>query len=61
MATIFLEFGYQQRDELQFPAKKLRALWFSPPKDQPDLPRIFISELKVKKFVLPLAASSRPC
>ena len=47
MATIFQEFGYQQRDELQFPAKKLRALWFSPPQDQPDLPRIFISELKV--------------
>ena len=47
MATIFVEFGYLQRDELQFPAKKLRALWFSPPKDRPDLPRIFISELKV--------------
>ena len=47
MSTIFVEFGYRQRDELQFPEKKLRALWFSPPKDRPDLPRIFISELKV--------------
>ena len=51
IATIFQEFGYQQRDELQFPAKKLRALWFSPPQDRPDLPRIFISEIKVEQHL----------
>ncbi|KAM0983975.1 hypothetical protein ACFX2I_011377 [Malus domestica] len=31
MAKIFLDFGYTPREELRFPAKKLRALWFSPP------------------------------
>ncbi|KAK9790350.1 hypothetical protein WJX73_010110 [Symbiochloris irregularis] len=50
IATIFVEFGFQQRDELQFPGKKLRALWFAPPHDRPDLPRIFISEIKVEEL-----------
>ena len=50
IARFFIDFGYEERDELIFPAKKLRALWFAPPQlppDQPPLPRIFISELKV--------------
>jgi hypothetical protein len=52
--------GYEQQDELRFPAKKLRALWFSPPKwllesEGGDgvggpLPRIFISELLVDQL-----------
>lgn len=46
VATLFEDFGYQQRDQLAFPAKKLKALWYSPP--APDLPRIFVSELQVK-------------
>lgn len=46
-------------DELRFPAKKLRALWFAPPHasavpggsgvDGP-LPRVFISELLVEQM-----------
>ncbi|KAG8366297.1 hypothetical protein BUALT_Bualt17G0061700 [Buddleja alternifolia] len=32
MAKLFLDFGYEQREELRFPAKKLKAFWFSPPK-----------------------------
>ncbi|KAM1344805.1 hypothetical protein TB2_033723 [Malus domestica] len=31
MAKIFMDFGYTPREELRFPAKKLRALWFSLP------------------------------
>lgn len=53
IAKFFLDFGYVQREELRFPAKKLRALWFAPPEIEYSdsgslpLPRIFISELLV--------------
>lgn len=59
MAKAFLDFGYIQRDELRFPAKKLKAFWFSPPSDSHSgygggvngpLPRIFISELLVDQM-----------
>ncbi|GLJ31683.1 hypothetical protein SUGI_0636680 [Cryptomeria japonica] len=59
MAQFFLDFGYVERDELRFPQKNLRALWFSPPEHLLDcegegvsgpLPRIFISELLVDKL-----------
>ncbi|GMH27608.1 hypothetical protein Nepgr_029451 [Nepenthes gracilis] len=59
MAKIFLDFGYSQREELRFPAKKLKAFWFSPPSSiDPEggtgisgpLPRIFISELLVDQM-----------
>ncbi|KAH9322796.1 hypothetical protein KI387_017435 [Taxus chinensis] len=59
MAQFFLDFGYVVRDELRFPKKHLRALWFSPPEHLLDckgegvngpLPRIFISELLVDKL-----------
>lgn len=59
MASFFLDYGYSQREELIFPAKKLRALWFSPPADSQagsgsgidgPLPRIFISELLVDQM-----------
>ncbi|KAL1355103.1 hypothetical protein HN51_007138 [Arachis hypogaea] len=59
MASFFLDYGYTRREELRFPAKKLRALWFSPPADSQDgggrgikgpLPRIFISELIVDQM-----------
>ncbi|XP_077245306.1 2-oxoadipate dioxygenase/decarboxylase, chloroplastic/amyloplastic-like [Tasmannia lanceolata] len=59
IAQIFMDFGYSTREELRFPAKKLKALWFSPPDtcdsgcgsgvDGP-LPRIFISELRVEEM-----------
>lgn len=59
MAQVFLDLGYKARDELRFPAKKLRALWFSPPEHLLDmqgseadgpLPRIFISEIIVDEL-----------
>ncbi|KAG5521149.1 hypothetical protein RHGRI_033636 [Rhododendron griersonianum] len=59
MANFFLDFGYTQREELRFPAKKLKALWFSPPSLPVfdggsgvggPLPRIFISELLVDEM-----------
>ena len=59
VASFFLDYGYTPREELRFPAKKLRALWFSPPADSQDgggsgikgpLPRIFISELIVDQM-----------
>ncbi|KAL2904373.1 Pyridoxal 5'-phosphate synthase subunit PdxT [Bienertia sinuspersici] len=58
MAEIFLDFGYIQKDELKFPAKKLKAYWFSPPAVSDDkgsgingpLPRVFISELLVDQM-----------
>jgi len=45
LEQIFLHYGYQRRDPYHFPAKKLDAFWYSPPR--PGLPRIFISELRV--------------
>ncbi|KAF3777695.1 hypothetical protein EJ110_NYTH28208 [Nymphaea thermarum] len=59
MARLFLDFGYKPREELKFPVKKLRALWFSPPDTsvrpnthgvEGPLPRIFISELLVDEM-----------
>lgn len=45
LEKIFLHYGYERRDKYDFAAKKLNAHWYSPP--EPDLPRIFISELRV--------------
>ncbi|EEF42192.1 conserved hypothetical protein [Ricinus communis] len=63
MASIFLDYGYTQQEELKFPAKKLKALWFAPPRISyldcgggdgaginGPLPRIFISELLVDQM-----------
>ncbi|KAL2635250.1 hypothetical protein R1flu_006729 [Riccia fluitans] len=59
IAQIFIDLGYKTRDELRFPAKKLRALWFSPPEhlyevdgelENGPAPRIFISELLVDQL-----------
>lgn len=59
MASFFLDYGYTPQEELRFPAKKLKALWFSPPRDSfastgsgvhGPLPRIFISELLVDQM-----------
>ncbi|CAI8350984.1 MAG: Uncharacterised protein [uncultured Bacteroidota bacterium] len=43
---IFLAHGYKRMDYYHFETKKLDAYWYSPPTD--DLPRVFISELKVE-------------
>ena len=45
---IFLAHGYKKREFYHFETKKLDAYWYSPPTD--DLPRIFISELKVEQL-----------
>ncbi|RLN39747.1 hypothetical protein C2845_PM01G40430 [Panicum miliaceum] len=58
LAEFFIDFGYLPREELRFPAKKLRAIWFSPPTNDGytgtgvygPLPRIFISELLVDEL-----------
>ena len=42
---IFLAHGYTKKDFYHFETKKLDAYWYAPPRE--DLPRIFISELKV--------------
>lgn len=62
MEKVFLDFGYTKREELRFPAKKLKALWFAPPAVVSDngsggvngpLPRVFISELLVDQMSPP--------
>ncbi|KAK6931185.1 protein of unknown function DUF1338 [Dillenia turbinata] len=59
MATFFTDYGYSPKEELQFPSKKLKALWFSPPHISKSddgcgvngpLPRIFISQLLVDQM-----------
>ncbi len=45
LEKIFLHCGYQRKDAYHFASKKLDAFWYSPP--TPDMPRIFISELRV--------------
>ncbi|XP_024934169.2 2-oxoadipate dioxygenase/decarboxylase, chloroplastic [Ziziphus jujuba] len=59
MASFFLDFGYTPKEELRFPAKKLKAQWFSPPSTTVSengsraagpFPRIFISELLVDQM-----------
>ena len=50
MAAVFLDLGYIPHGQLDFEAKKLKALWFAPPPTHPPLPRIFISELIVDQL-----------
>ena len=45
---IFLKHGYQKKEFYSFEVKKLNAYWYAPPK--PNLPRIFISELRVNEL-----------
>ena len=70
IAKFFLDFGYMQREELRFPAKKLRALWFAPPEVENSysgsflsgpLPRIFISELLVDEMSSQSQVHELPC
>ena len=44
-------FGYSRREPYQFAAKKLDATWFAPPSHLADaLPRVFVSELRVREL-----------
>ena len=52
VSRFWLDLGYTRRDDLTFPAKKLRACWLAPPRPPPGgedapLPRIFVSEVDV--------------
>ncbi len=46
LEKIFIHHGYTKKDYYFFEEKKLDAYWYAPP--DPALPRIFISELRVK-------------
>ncbi|RPE12777.1 DUF1338 domain-containing protein [Chitinophaga lutea] len=46
LEKIFLHHGYIKKDYYYFAEKRLDAYWYAPP--EPSLPRIFISELRVK-------------
>ncbi|MFB6458084.1 DUF1338 domain-containing protein [Chitinophaga sp. Hz27] len=46
LEKIFIHHGYTKKDYYYFEEKKLDAYWYAPP--HPALPRIFISELRVK-------------
>ncbi|SHM50580.1 protein of unknown function [Chitinophaga jiangningensis] len=46
LEKIFIYHGYTKKDYYYFGEKKLDAYWYAPP--APQLPRIFISELRVK-------------
>jgi len=48
LERIFLHHGYVKRDFYDFEQKKLNAYWYAPPSE--DLPRIFISELRVNEL-----------
>ncbi|NDC82138.1 DUF1338 domain-containing protein [bacterium] len=48
LEKVFLHHGYVRRDAYNFEGKKLNAFWYSPPRD--DLPRLFISELRVHEL-----------
>ena len=45
---IFMHHGYEKRDFLSFKLKKLNAYWYS--HSEKNMPRIFISELKVDEL-----------
>jgi hypothetical protein len=48
---IFSHYGYEKRDEFNFIEKKLTAFWYSPPTGEGrNLPRIFVSELRVDEL-----------
>ncbi|QDS97816.1 DUF1338 domain-containing protein [Adhaeretor mobilis] len=54
-----LALGYERFEPYAFPAKKLRAFGYLPPRD--DLPRIFLSELLVDQLTEPAQEILRRC
>ena len=48
LAKIFMHYGYRQMEYFYFENKKIDAWWYAPPAD--DLPRIFISELRITEL-----------
>ena len=52
LEPLFFDMGYSRHDEAyHFPSKKLDAFGYLPPSD--DLPRIFLSELRVQELSTP--------
>ncbi len=54
LEPFILELGYTRYEPYQFPAKKLDAVGYIPPKE--GMPRIFISELRVEELSKPSQA-----
>nr|XP_018912767.1 PREDICTED: uncharacterized protein LOC109041062 [Bemisia tabaci] len=50
LEKIFLHYGYEKRDPYNFAEKKLSAYWYAPPTIEQNLPRIFVSELRVPEL-----------
>tara|TARA_B100000427_G_scaffold9336_1_gene8087 strand:- start:803 stop:1654 length:852 start_codon:yes stop_codon:yes gene_type:complete len=50
LEKIMLHYGYTKKDFYQFKRKKLTAFWYAPPKEIPNLPRLFISQCEVKQL-----------
>jgi hypothetical protein len=48
VSTWFTDLGYTEGGSFEFKKKKLRARWYKPP--SPELPRLFVSELKVEEM-----------
>jgi hypothetical protein len=48
LEPFILDMGYQRYEPYQFPSKKLDAFGYIPP--SPDMPRIFLSELRVEEL-----------
>jgi hypothetical protein len=48
LEQVFLHHGYERRDRYAFKEKMLDAHWYAPPAER--LPRIFISELRVREL-----------
>ena len=46
LERVFLNYGYVKKEAYHFEKKKLDAYWYAPPSN--EMPRIFISELRVK-------------
>ena len=54
-----LALGYKRYEPYEFPAKKLRAFGYLPP--SADLPRVFLSELKIEELSPPVATILERC
>lgn len=57
LARPFLALGYEPKDPYEFKAKKLSARYYA--HENPDMPKVFISELLLEKFSEDLQATMR--
>lgn len=59
LAEVFLRYGYRENGEYDFPVKKLFAKHYE--HEDPEAPKVFISELRVEKFSPQLQSIIRNC